>query len=546
MEDPVFGAAAAHQVHQREHHGTRGRAGRSPVTPSHSSRNSATAGAVIALAISRRPAVTAVAHPGDHPDRHGGGHPSRQLRVLRRELPSRQRQDASQRAPRPPSRPAWRRPSPGSDGEPPPAVPSGRAGGMLAAGLRRRHVVNPSQDCWRLTYGGALQGGGGVRVRIAGGVGGFVLGRRDIANRLGSRRWWSQSTHSRVASSRSSRPRQRPRRWISSVLDSPIVRSARALSSVAGTDQAGGAGVVGEDGRCRGWPGDPCPCRGGARSPSRRCWRKQISGVCRSLRSRWCRDRPRRNAGVPRSLVWRGVSTRVVLSQSSRHRGRRARWPRNRHGRRARLGWSPTGRPRAGASGSLRSPAPGCSGPAGRSEVNVVVDANAESPSGYSTSCTRGERLLLAPELPAPQVWSRAARLERRDPGQRRTQGLCRTSLLLLQVVLAGAPMISPVSMAPHVVSRIRREAIQADVHGFVASLQCPDRPVDACSALQQGPFSCEPAHNPAVSMRILAASLLTGPQRSWRWKHLTAASGPVTCGSLCSVARARAGRPAA
>src|SRR4029453_15601974 len=45
-----------------------------------------------------------------------------------------------------------------------------------------------------------------------------------------SRRWLYQSTHSKVASSRSSRPRQGPRRRISSVLYSPIVLSAKALS----------------------------------------------------------------------------------------------------------------------------------------------------------------------------------------------------------------------------------------------------------------------------------------------------------------------------
>src|SRR3712207_5329335 len=45
-----------------------------------------------------------------------------------------------------------------------------------------------------------------------------------------SRRWLNQSTYSRVASSTSSRPRQGPRRWISSVLNRPMWVSASALT----------------------------------------------------------------------------------------------------------------------------------------------------------------------------------------------------------------------------------------------------------------------------------------------------------------------------
>ena len=45
-----------------------------------------------------------------------------------------------------------------------------------------------------------------------------------------SRRLLYQSTHSKVASSTASRPRQGPLRRISSVLNKPMIDSARALS----------------------------------------------------------------------------------------------------------------------------------------------------------------------------------------------------------------------------------------------------------------------------------------------------------------------------
>jgi hypothetical protein len=53
-------------------------------------------------------------------------------------------------------------------------------------------------------------------------------GRWPIGSR--SRRWLNQSTHSRVAYSTWSMPFQGPRRRISSVLYSPMMVSARALS----------------------------------------------------------------------------------------------------------------------------------------------------------------------------------------------------------------------------------------------------------------------------------------------------------------------------
>ena len=46
-----------------------------------------------------------------------------------------------------------------------------------------------------------------------------------------SRRWLNQSIHSKVAYSRSSMPFQGPRRRISSVLYSPMIVSASALSN---------------------------------------------------------------------------------------------------------------------------------------------------------------------------------------------------------------------------------------------------------------------------------------------------------------------------
>jgi hypothetical protein len=69
----------------------------------------------------------------------------------------------------------------------------------------------------------------------------FRLGGRDISDQLQRRRLLNQSTHTRVANSTVSALRHRPRRWIISVLNKPLIVSAKAssLSPTLSTDDHG-------------------------------------------------------------------------------------------------------------------------------------------------------------------------------------------------------------------------------------------------------------------------------------------------------------------
>jgi hypothetical protein len=91
----------------------------------------------------------------------------------------------------------------------------------LAAGRVEPRRVQVEAGCCRLALGEA-----GDRTV----VGVLVLDRWDVTPAECRRRWLNQSTHSRVATSTSSRPRQGPWRRMSSVLYRPIRLSAAALT----------------------------------------------------------------------------------------------------------------------------------------------------------------------------------------------------------------------------------------------------------------------------------------------------------------------------
>jgi transposase len=90
----------------------------------------------------------------------------------------------------------------------------------------KHHFAEPLRVQWRLSSVVPVE----VRVGTAGLKAASYSAGGRLPQALWRRRWLYQSTHSKVASSRSSMLRQGPRRRTSSVLYSPMVDSARALS----------------------------------------------------------------------------------------------------------------------------------------------------------------------------------------------------------------------------------------------------------------------------------------------------------------------------